>query len=543
MSLSSALLALALLTASATDEVTLRVDINKAGDVKWDDDACLVEARDAGGALVASDQRGESVVVKKGSSVVVIVGCKAKEGTIRHVVKSAAKKDETLKVAFNPGFVVATLDKDGTKSAGTVIVYDANDVEVARGANRVVLPVEPGKVRVVGLVDRGGKQPIRGELAVIVKSGAKSDVTVDASDGELSVTVTDNGKPAKAVIALREPGQNNRLMELVAGTPTAVPSGTWDIVTQLENSHDFREQLTRGVVVAPRKLTTKSIGHSTGTITPTTTPATGVLVELLHPGADVAFNQLEVGVPARLSPGRYVVRATGEAALDDGAKPVVSVTQTVGGGSATRLALKPAVASFDVEVRVGGEAAVLTVSLTLPGAEAPFITKTSDAAGKVAFAVAPQKLIVTTTLTTAHGPLELTKPVTLAAGNNRLRLDFNVGSATVQVMEGGKAVVADVGYFQRLKSGLPEGEPVVAVKAGEEARLPPGIYVLAVTKKGEQRLFGEVRIAAGGNVERAVEWAPPVPVVDEAMPTTPEPTTATKKPAPTPTKAPPMKTK
>ena len=536
MFVTSALL-LAMFATTATAEVTLRVDVNKGKDgLRWSDDPCLIEARNSAGEIIATDQLGESVVVPKGSAVVVVVSCKATEGTVRRSVKLAAKKDETLKLALAPGYVFGTIDKDGTKTAGTIVVYDSNDVEVARGAARTALPVEPGKFRVVGLIEGSGKQPIRGESTVVVKGGARSEVIVDASDGELSIIVTDNGKVAPAVIALREPGQRNRILELVAGTKTAVPSGTWDIVTQLEASHDFREQLTKGVVVTPRKPTTKTIGHSTGTITPVTTPAVGVLVELLHPGADVAFNQLEVGVPARLSPGRYVVRATGETALDDGAKPVVSITQNVGAGSATKLTLTPAIAVFNVDIRIGGEAAVLPVSLTLPGAEAAFITKSSDAAGKVAFAVAPQKLVVTATLKTAHGPLELSRPVTLMAGTNRLRLDFNVGSATMQVIEGGKAVVADVAYFQRLKSGKPDGEPLLALKAGEEARLPPGIYVIAVTKKGEQRLFGELRIAAGGKVERALEWVPPAPVID-AMPAT-----APKKTAPTTKTTAPTKT-
>ena len=310
-------------------------------------------------------------------------------------------------------------------------------------------------------------------------------------------------------------------------TATAVPSGTWDIVTQLEDSHDFREQLTRGVVVSPRKTTTKVIGHSTGTLTPTTTPATGVLVELLHPGADVAFNQLEVGVPARLSPGKYIVRATGEGALDDGARPVVNVTHTVGAGSAAKLSLHPAIALVDVEVRIGGEPAVLPVSLTLTGADAAFITKSSAANGLASFVVAPQKLTVTTSLATPHGALELTKQVALSTGKNRVRLDFNVGSAIVQVIDGGAAVVADVAYFQRLKNGQPTGEPVVAVKAGEEARLAPGIYVLAVTRKGEQRLFGEAKIAAGRTLERALDWSPAAPLETAPAPTTKKATTTT----------------
>ena len=530
MSISTLLAAVFAVVAATSDgagEVTVKLDVTKAGELRWSDGPCAAEARGTSGEVVATDQRGESLTLPKGNPVVVVVSCTAKEGTVRRSQRIAARKDETLKLTLSPATIIASIDKDGTRSAGVVVVYDGNDVEVARGADRTALLVEPGRVRVVGLVDRGGKQPIRGEQSVVVKSGVKSEPVIDASDGMLIVTVTDNGKPAKAVVALREPGQVNRSLELIVGTATAVPSGTWDIVTQLEDSHDFREQLTRGVVVSPRKTTTKVIGHSTGTLTPTTTPATGVLVELLHPGADVAFNQLEVGVPARLSPGKYIVRATGEGALDDGARPVVNVTHTVGAGSAAKLSLHPAIALVDVEVRIGGEPAVLPVSLTLTGADAAFVTKSSAANGLASFVVAPQKLTVTTSLATPHGALELTKQVALSTGKNRVRLDFNVGSAIVQVIDGGAAVVADVAYFQRLKNGQPTGEPVVAVKAGEEARLAPGIYVLAVTRKGEQRLFGEAKIAAGRTLERALDWSPAAPLETAPAPTTKKATTTT----------------
>jgi hypothetical protein len=506
--LASALLSLAVAVAAAPEPVTLKVDVTKGGELRWSDEPCRLEARSATGEVIATDERGDSVDVPPGA-VDIVVACTAKEGVVRRSQHVQAKKNETLKFALAPATIVATIERDGTKSAGTVVVFDGNNIEVARGADRTAIPVDAGKVRVVALVDRGGKYPIRGEQNLTIKAGQKSEFVVDASDGELVVSVTDNGRPAPAVIALREPGQQNRVLEVVANTPTAVPSGTWDIVTQLENSHDFREQLTRGVVVTPKKTTNRTIAHSTGTITPQTTPATGVLVELLHPGADVAFNQLEAGVPARLSPGRYVVRATGDTVLEDGAKPTVTITQAVSANSATTLKLQPQTATVDVEVRVGGEPAALPVALTLPAAAAAFITKTTDAAGKTSFAVAPQELVVSTTLTTAHGPLVQQKTLKLVGGQNRIRLDFNVGTSVVQVMEGGTAVVADVAYFAKLKGGVPVGEPIVAVKAGEAARLPPGIYTVAVTRGGQQRVIGEAKVAAGRTVERAIDWSAP----------------------------------
>ena len=505
------LLAASASSSGAPDSVTLTLDIQKGGDLRWDkDEPCQADVVAVDGSVTHADNAAELLVAP--GIVDVVVACSSKEGTLKKTVRVNARKDQSVKVTFSPGFLTAAVERDGKLSVGDVVVFDAFDHEIARGKDRTVLPVEAGNVRVVVIVDKataGTTRDVRGEQRASVKAGKKTELKIDASDGELVVNVVENGRPAKALIALREPGSSNRVVELVPGVPTSVPSGTWDLVTQLEDAHDFREQLTKGVVVNGRKTTTKQVSHTTGKLIPVVAVADGVVVDLLLPGADKGFNQIEPNTEARLAPGKYVVRATRDTLLDDGTKPTASATVGVSAGGTARVTVNPAVAHVDVEVRVGGEPRPLAVAMTLPGAAAPLVSRPADAAGKAGFDVSPQTVTVSTSLATPHGPLDVKKQLALKAGAQRVRLDIDVGTVVVQVIDGGAAVAGEVAYFQRLKRGHPDGVPVVVVKAGEEAYLSPGIYVLAVKRKGEQRLFGEVKVASGRLVERALDWSPP----------------------------------
>jgi hypothetical protein len=202
------MLPIALLSVLAAAEpgpaVPLTFDVTRGGAVTWTEAPCRLEARR--GAETIATGEGTSLEVSPGPTLVV-VSCDAKEGTVRRSLRLDVKKPQTVKVGITPGTVVTVLDKDGTKSAGRVVVFDDNDVEVAAGADKAALLVDAGRKRVVGLIDRGGGRPLQGETALTVKAATKHDVVVDVADGELVVTVTENGRPAKAVIALRAPGE------------------------------------------------------------------------------------------------------------------------------------------------------------------------------------------------------------------------------------------------------------------------------------------------------------------------------------------------
>ena len=504
-----ALILSALVASTDAPTVPVHVEVTRSGDVGWSTGPCAIEAM-RGTETIAS-VTGDTIDITPGPTLVVI-GCEAKEGTVRKSLRVDVRKEQTLKVTLQPGFVVATIDQGGTKTAGTVVVYDDNNAEIARGADRKALAVNAGTVRIVGLVDRGAGRTVRGETRATIKGGARAEVTIDVADGELLVTVTENGRSQKALIGLRIPGETARFQELVPGEVAAVPSGTWDVVTQLGDTHDFREQVTQGVVVTPRKRTTRAINHATGTVTLKTSPATGVLIELFQPDAAAPFNQLDPGTAARLSPGRYVIKATDESrTLDDGTRPTVTVNHQVSGGSNGSLTLTPVVATVDVEVRVGKAPRALPVRVAFPDAAEAFITRSSDDVGAVRFLVSPAKVVVSTRLETAHGPVEVKKTVDLRGGTNRIQLTLDVGAVVHQVMDAGVAALATVSYTKKptKKTELP-GEPLVTVKAGETAWLPPGLWLVTVERRGERRPFGEVKVVAGPTpVEAVVVWSPP----------------------------------
>lgn len=547
------MLPIALLSVLAAAEtgpaVPLTFDVTRGGAVTWTEAPCRLEAR-RGAETIASGE-GTSLEVAPGPALVV-VSCDAKEGTVRRSLRLDVKKGQTVKVALTPGTLVAVLDKDGTKTAGRVVVFDDNDVEVATGADQAALLVDAGRKRVVGLIDRGGNRPLQGETALTVKAATKQDIVIDVADGELVVTVTENGRPAKAVIALRAPGETKPLMELPAGEVTGVPAGTWELVTQLSETHDFKELITRGIVVLARKKTTRAVNHTTGTVKILTTPPNGVLVELFRPDEIQPFNQLDPGTSARLTPGRYTVKATLEGrTLDDGSRPTMTTTATVGGNST--LNLNPVVADVDVVVMFGKTSRALPVSLTVPGAAKPFIVKDADAAGAATFAISPQKVEVSARLDTAHGPLEQKKLVDVRGGKNKLVLTFDRGSVVHQVQDAGAAAIATVRYTPKpTKKGAAPGEPLVTVKAGETAWLPPGVYLIEVERLGERKAFGEAKVVTGAAVEGTLEWAPPpatpaaTPAATTTTPDAPTPpagprtrsptTTPAGTPAPAPTK-------
>lgn len=510
-------------TSIAADLAALSVQVELGGDVRWKPRGCSVEAFGADRALLARGDLEAPIEVPPGR-VDVVVSCTASEGVVRRttrlqVTPPRAGKTQVVPVTLRPGFVTASIERDGQPFSGEVILYDAFQHEVARGKTQTVIIVDAGQIRVVGTVSAGATAPAdtQGEVRVTVEEGKKASVVVDASDGVLEVDVRDNGRKADATIDLRVPGSGRQVLELAPNTAAAVPSGTWDLVTRLNDAVDGAEVVTKGVVVRPHAKTTRTVKHRSGTaLLQVLRPREPGLreaplaVEVFMPAADAPFHIARDGETVHLSPGRYDVEARFTEPLDDGSLARIRRTITVGPGSRQRVKLAPAVAGLDVDVRVGGQARALPVSLWTTAIEGPsaqqLVEREADGRGHVHFVVGPQRLEIRASLATAHGPVDVRRTVTLADGPHRERLDINVGTAVMQVIAHDAAVNADVRFFRRLKMGRPDGAPVVEVKAGQEAWLEPGLYVVAVARGGEERLFGEVRIAAGRTVERALDW-------------------------------------
>ncbi len=258
--------------------VAVSVDVKLGGAVSWSEAPCQLSAR-RGGAEIAS---GTGTIEVTPGPTIITAACTTSTGAVvtkslRHTVNKTAK----LATSMAPAELSFTVTSEGTKSAARVSVYDDNDVEVAAGDNTKKLLVDAGPKRFVGLIDRGGGKVIQGETQQVVK-GSTGEVNIVIAQGELMVSVNETGRPAAAVVSLHAPGEERPRQEIVVGEVTSIDAGTWDLVSQLSESHDFRA-ITSRIVVQPGKKTTKLIAHTTGALTIATDPAEGMLVELFRP--------------------------------------------------------------------------------------------------------------------------------------------------------------------------------------------------------------------------------------------------------------------
>ncbi len=504
------MITLALFLAATDPTVTL--EIAKGGDVVWQG-TCSAEAfPSAGDAAPTSVPDVVQPFSLPSGAWDVVVACPSGEGVVKKTVPLMIKDaDVSAKVSLAPGFLLVNVLRFDTPVSAEVTVLDERGREVARGKERAVMPIEPGRVRVVARLDDAGR-PVLGNAAATVATKKRSDVTVDTTDGELVVQVTDNGRKAGGVAALRHPGQKTRLIELRAGEKGQAPPGTYDLVTQLEDAHDFGEVLTRGVTINPGKTTTRTVAHKTGLARPRVlvdgrAVTDKVELDLYAPGASAPFNTVAAGEALKLQPGkvRLVARLL-ERTLDDGTALSGEATATVPAGGVAAPTIELGAARLDVTTTIGKAPRSLDVALTVVGAEAPAASTRTGADGKGAFTVSAGKYQVRAALKAQQGEVVTQKQVVLRTGARLgLALDLDIGTAVVQVFEGGVAVPAEVRFYTELKGGKPAGEPFLAVPAGADALLPPGIYALGVKRSGTERLFSELRVAAGRTVERTVD--------------------------------------
>ena len=516
------LLALAALWTGAAHAGTATFEVKLAGDVKWQG-ACAVDVYASGGLDVVKSGDAAAPMSLDAGSYDAVVACPSDEGVVKKAasfaVAEVGKRGDEVKVAvaLEPGFLLVNVVRFDTPTRAEVTIFDDKGHELAVSKERAIIALAPGKVRVLAKVeDEKLGRPVFGNAQAVITAKQKSTATVDTTDGELLVTLTDNGRKAGGVAALREPGQKTRLMELHAGEKGHAPPGSYDLVTQLDDTHDFSELVTKGVVIAPNKLTQKNVNHTTASVKVNVTvdgrapPADAKIdVELSNPGAPAPFNTASAGDTLRVAPGTFELSAVRkDAARDDGTPPKATSKVTVHGGEARSVSLDISSAKLDVTTSVGGKAKPLDVEITAPGNDAPLAKKTADADGKASFLLAGGKLIVKAILHAPQGDVVTSQNVSLVLGSRlAAKLNVDVGTAVVQVIENAVAVPAEVRFYkpEQIKAGHATGDALLSVPAGQEAYLPPGTYSLVVVRNTSEHVFSDLKVASGRLVERSVE--------------------------------------
>lgn len=541
--------------ASASDP-TVTFDVKKGGDVKWKSTSCTVDVTDLEGSSVQAGFKAEEGVRIAAGKYIALVTCESDEGPVKKSVALTVRDDDmSVPVSVDPGFLLVNVLRFDTPVRAEITAFDEHNMEIARSKEKAVIVVPQGKVRLLAKVDPssfvgGGPRPVYATGTANVVARQKTSVTIDSTDGELTVTLNDNGKKAGGVAALRAPGQKTRLVEIRAGEKASVPPGSYDLVTQLDDTHDFSEVITKDVLITPKKHTQKSVAHRTGSIKPLvlvhgkSPPADAKIeIELAIPGAGAPFNTVAVGDVIKMAAGSVELTAKqSDAPLDDGTNPTAKAKVSVAAGAQKSVTLDLTWGTLDVVTQLGGKPRALDVEVYVQGGDTPAAKKATSAVdGKASFSLAAGKYLVKGVLRAPQGDVVVQQTLSLALGARLTsKLNVDVGTAMVQVFEAGVAVPAEVRFFDKLKDGKPVGEPVLSVPSGQEAFLPPGIYALFVRRKGEEKSFSDIKVAAGRLVERTVDVSPPAPA--PAVAPAPAPAPAAPAPAPAP-KAKPVEAK
>lgn len=434
--------------------------------------------------------------------------CPSTEGTLRRTQRLAVQKPEVVaRASLRPAFLLARVLREGAEVGASIEVRDSHGHLVQEGRDKAVLPVPPGTLRVIARVDAqtgDSGRPVGAALEVKTQEGAKRSVDLDTSDGELRVDVRENGRPAEAVLALREPGEPLRVLEFTPGEAVKVSPGTYDVVSQLVGSHDFAEVVKEGVRIPSRARIALTLHHETGRLVPQIQlpgselapdlTLADIEVQLHHAGAPQPFNALATGDAATLTPGRYLVVARAlHATLDDQSPWRAEAEAVVKKGTTQRVELRFPWSMLTTRTSLGGQAQPMEVQVFRPGAEAPVYVRASDQAGQLNLRLPPGRWRVQALYRTSAGELAQSDEVELRAGARRqLDLDLDVVPAIVQVMQDGFAVAAEVSFWHPRAAA-----PLRTVRAGEEVHVPPGRYILRVQRRGQTFTFPAVELVSG----------------------------------------------
>jgi len=510
-------LALVLVSGAAlADGPSVKLDVARAG-LKWTGPCraafyALGDDADPDAVAAELDDVNEPIGLAAGRYHAV-VSCPSTEGELRTTVPlTVGKKSIVEKVKLEPAFVVVNVKRNGEQVPADVVITDRFGRKVSEGRDHVALPIPAGKLMVRARVDKKAakrRKPVVGEVAITARVGKKETPVIDTSDGKVLVTLLRNGKPAEGIAAFRIPGEADRLVEVPAGEEAEIPPGAFDMITQLSASHDYQEVITRNVQVRPGKLTKVTANHAVGELKTRILldgkpldPDVPVELDLYLGAAPEPFNTLDRDDTANLRPGTFRVRARyADKTFADGTPWSSESTVKITAKKTTQLTLDVAAAGLDVEATVGTQPHRVLVEVFVPKAKASAARKRTGKDGRAHFDLANGRYRVRATLITPQGDFTTESEVTLIQGKQKtVKLDLDLGTATVQVFEKGVAKPARVLFYEEGAAA-----PILNVPAGQKAYLPPGQYTLAVRHKGKRYTFSTIRIAPGRDAERQLE--------------------------------------
>ena len=504
--------------ASSSTEVRFHVD--RAG-LKWTG-PCTGNVFDGEGANASEvetiDNLDGAVFLAPGTYTLMAT-CPSTEGVLRHTeTLRVGKKALNKTVKIRAGFVLAVVTRHGKEREAEVIIEDQTGRELQKGDQRVPLVVAPGRYTVRAVIANENQShglPIGGQTSVQVKADKKKTVTIDASDGTLTVLLSANGKKAAGVAALRFAGQRERLMELVAGEATSVPPGVYDVVTQLDESHDAAEKVAQKIRIKAKQKKSVKVNHPVTMLKPVLTldkkPLArdeNVEIDIFAGEAATPFNTVDRGETIRVKPGLYRLRARFvDKMLDDGTA-WYSEGSVMGKKKRThRVGLDLTPCYLKVETTLAGEARSLPVQVLLDPDQEPIAKQDSNETGEALFRLQSGTHHVRVQLPQEKRTLEKTEQVYLVRGAHKRRgINLDAARVVIQVFENQVAVSARVALYAQNKTSTDGKETAYAiVRAGEEIYLPPGVYDLEVMRKGQKKSFSPIRVAAGRQLTRQLE--------------------------------------
>jgi hypothetical protein len=446
-----------------------------------------------------------------------IVSCPSTEGELKKSVGLKVRRTDKLlkaRVKLRPAFIVPHLLRDGKEIDGHIQVFDRRGVEVAAGPPRDVLVVPAERLHLVAEKksspeERGLHVP-KAVREITLSPGQKKTPKLDVSDAHLTVSLFENGARAKGLVILRLPGTRQEIATFAANKKAAVPPGSFDVVTQVEGSHDFHEEKKRKVKLKPRQRLALSLRHRTGRIKPvfnlqgTGVDKGAVEVDLYLGAAPAPFATLQPGETGKVKPGSYrVVGRVRDQTFDDGApwsgekKVVVSAGQT----QKVSLDLRPA--HLDVYTRLFDKAGPVQVQIFAPNQKAPVFEGASNKKGRLDLKLAPGPVEIVASATRGGPELRSApeKRVLQRGQSHEVFLKVLAGQAVVQVFDAeGFAVTAEV----TLRLMERRGDAGITFNAGEEVALAPGVYALTVSYQGKMHEFGKLKVTPSRTAERQV---------------------------------------